>query len=1040
MESFPHSRPVGVLLVALAVLAAIGVPSAAAAPQLSWSTPAPFDLGHVTSAVSCSSESLCVSVDHEGEALSSTDPMASAPSWSSSLVAGAAINAVSCAPEGLCVAVDATGHAIDRSSGASSWSGNSVDGGRDMTGVSCPQAALCVAVDSAGRVLTTANPAGAVWAGTTIDAEHPALKGVSCASATLCAAVDGSGDVLTSANPTGGASAWQTVKVTSEELTAVSCSTAGFCVALDAAGDAFASATPLAGGWTSTAVDAERFNALSCASSGLCVAADGRGEVLASDEPAAAEPVWVAARPSTEALAGVACLPGGSCIAVSTGGRSVSARVPAPLAVTLSPTLVTAEGATAAGVVNPKDATLSSCRFEFGTSTGYGQSAPCASVPTAAGGNQNVSAQLEGLLPNTTYHYRLLVSTPSGTVPGADVTFTTALSSSVPIAQPHPSITGTPAIGQKLTCHANTTPAGITPQFAYAWVNDQIPIAGATGSTYQVRGRDGGHHMQCQVTTTDGGGSASARSAFVTIPMGGVPVSTGETLIGQALASGNRVTLPITCSAQATQGCRISLKLRRGSLTLAALNASVPKGSRRSIALELSTRGKRVLAAHRHLSATLQISGTVIGVIEGQLGTQTLSLTAPPKSTSRTIHHAARRAAVRSRRVAGAGTAAAHVLSATPYMGWDTYLALGGRITEANVLRQASQVKSLGLEHSGYRYIWLDVGWWHGARLANGEISVSPTQWPHGLPWLTRTLHAAGFLVGLYTDAGPDGCGGAGQGSFGHYQQDADSFAAWGFDAVKVDFCGGSERSLDPATAYTAFHQAIANNSSRRPMLLSICDFLQPEQQGEGLPPLLAQSAFGSFAFGPSVGNSWRTDTDIGTPGNVKFTGVLRNLDADAANPQAAGPGHWNDPDYLAPGQGMSSAQFRTQLSMWAMLAAPLMLSADLTKINSTSLSYLENQELLAVDQDPAGVQGTLVSSSGNGEVWVKPLADGSRAVALLNRGAGALRISTTAAAVGMASAPSYSWRDLFTHRNIAGSRSISVTVPADGTILLRVR
>jgi len=136
---------------------------------------------------------------------------------------------------------------------------------------------------------------------------------------------------------------------------------------------------------------------------------------------------------------------------------------------------------------------------------------------------------------------------------------------------------------------------------------------------------------------------------------------------------------------------------------------------------------------------------------------------------------------------AQAQSAPTKVLAATPYMGWDTYFALGGNYSEATILRQASELISLGLEKRGYRYVWLDVGWWHGTRNANGEITVSASQWPHGLAWLTRTLHAAGFLVGLYTDAGPNGCGGAGQGSYGHYQQDVNTFAAWGFDAVKVD-------------------------------------------------------------------------------------------------------------------------------------------------------------------------------------------------------------------------------------------------------------
>ncbi len=381
---------------------------------------------------------------------------------------------------------------------------------------------------------------------------------------------------------------------------------------------------------------------------------------------------------------------------------------------------------------------------------------------------------------------------------------------------------------------------------------------------------------------------------------------------------------------------------------------------------------------------------------------------------------------------------ASSVLAATPYMGWDTYFAFGGRYSEATVLRQASELRSLALEKRGYRYVWLDVGWWHGTRGPNGEITVSSKQWPHGLAWLTRTLHAAGLLVGLYTDAGPNGCGGAGQGSYGHYQQDVNTFAAWGFDAVKVDFCGGAEYHLNPASAYSEFHDAIESNSSHRPMLLSICDYLQPEEYGEGRPAL-AESAFTSYGFGPSVGNSWRTDTDVGVPGDVSFTDVLRNMDADAATPQAAGPGHWNDPDYLAPDQGMSAAQFRSQLSMWAMLAAPLMISDNLTRISSASLAAVQNTEVIAIDQDPAGVQGTLLSTTGNGEVWVKPLVDGSRAVALVNRGSSAARIQTSTSAVGLPSASSYALRNLWTHDVSTTSGLISIEVPGDSTVLLRV-
>jgi alpha-galactosidase len=223
-------------------------------------------------------------------------------------------------------------------------------------------------------------------------------------------------------------------------------------------------------------------------------------------------------------------------------------------------------------------------------------------------------------------------------------------------------------------------------------------------------------------------------------------------------------------------------------------------------------------------------------------------------------------------------------------------------------------------------------------------------------------------------------------------------------------------------------------------MLLSICNFLQPGQFATE-DPAIENSAFASYTFGPSSGNSWRTDTDVGAPGYVPFANVLRNIDADAAQPQAAGPGHWNDPDYLGPDQGMTAAQFQTQFSMWAILAAPLMISADLISLSPTSAAIVANREAIAIDQDPAGLQGRLLSASGEGEVWVKPLADGSRAVALLNRGGSTLRIGTTAGAVGLPAASSYAVRNVWTGAvmSVGSAGTLVASVPGDSTVLLRV-
>ncbi len=413
--------------------------------------------------------------------------------------------------------------------------------------------------------------------------------------------------------------------------------------------------------------------------------------------------------------------------------------------------------------------------------------------------------------------------------------------------------------------------------------------------------------------------------------------------------------------------------------------------------------------------------------------------TARQSTRSTKAHHTRPGAALRTsaRKASGAATPAG-VLAPTPYMGWDTYFAFGSHYNEATILEQASQMRTKGLIKDGYDYLWLDVGWWEGTRNAAGEITVNPKQWPHGMAWLTRTLHAAGLKVGLYTDAGTNGCGGKGQGSYGHYQQDVNTFAKWGFDAVKVDFCGGIQQRLEPAGAYGELHEAIAHNASNRPMLLSVCNYLQPGQY-ESEVPTLENSAFSSYTFGPSVGNSWRTDTDVGVPGDVAFSSVLRNLDADAADPEAAGPGHWNDPDYLGPDQGMSAAQFRTQFSMWAMLAAPLMISEDLISMSSATQTTVTNREAIAIDQDPAGQQARLLSSNGSGEVWVKPLANGTRAVALLNRSSKTLEITTSAAEVGMPAANAYQLRNVWTGAVTNTTSGIGASVPGESTVLLEV-
>lgn len=378
-------------------------------------------------------------------------------------------------------------------------------------------------------------------------------------------------------------------------------------------------------------------------------------------------------------------------------------------------------------------------------------------------------------------------------------------------------------------------------------------------------------------------------------------------------------------------------------------------------------------------------------------------------------------------------------LARTPYMGWNSYYAFSGNFNEAAVTSTADAFLARGFKAAGYRYVWLDAGWRTHERDKRGGIRVDRRSWPHGMAWIVAYVHARGLLAGIYTDAGRDGCGLPSGGSYGHYAQDVNTFAAWGYDAVKVDFCGGERIGLNPVRAYNQFATAVKRNSSHRPLLLNVCNFYEPGEFGRANPSY-QRSAFFSYAFAPPIANSWRTGTDLGYPGHVDFSEVLRNIDADASHPTAAGPGHWNDPDYLTPDQGMTPGETQAQFTMWAELAAPLMLSDDIRSMPPTTLAAVTNRDVIAVDQDPLGAQGVRVSQQGDGDVWSKLLSDGSRAVVLLNRSPTALAITTSAAAVGLSPSPAgYTLRDIWTGRSSATAGSILASVPGHSALMYRV-
>jgi alpha-galactosidase len=371
-------------------------------------------------------------------------------------------------------------------------------------------------------------------------------------------------------------------------------------------------------------------------------------------------------------------------------------------------------------------------------------------------------------------------------------------------------------------------------------------------------------------------------------------------------------------------------------------------------------------------------------------------------------------------------------------MGWNTYFGVGGIYDERTIKEIADTLVDSGLAAGGYRIVWLDYGWASGARGVDGELIIDPGQWPTGMKGLADYLHSRGLWAGTYSDAGPTGGQGKGVGSMGHYQQDADTLASWGFDAIKIDFVGGGQKRLDPVGPMTEFATALRNNASRRPMIINICNFWMPGHLGDGYPPYERSSHY-AWAWAPAIGDSWRTETDIGFTNNVVFRDVLRSIDANSRHPEVQRPGKWNDPDYLTPEIGMTDEEARAQMSMWAIMGAPLVIGSDVRKLSVRSIEMLSNAAVIAIDQDPLGIQGRRVRSRAGREVWVKPLAAGDHAVALLNRTSVSSRIPITPSDLGVTRGRRYAMTNVWSGATKSLRRFRAPNVPARGAALYRV-
>jgi alpha-galactosidase len=357
-------------------------------------------------------------------------------------------------------------------------------------------------------------------------------------------------------------------------------------------------------------------------------------------------------------------------------------------------------------------------------------------------------------------------------------------------------------------------------------------------------------------------------------------------------------------------------------------------------------------------------------------------------------------------------------LALTPQMGFNNWNAThcGADLDEDMAKSIADLFVSSGLKDAGYEYVNLDDCWAAKNRDANGDYVADPTRFPHGIKALAGYVHSKGLKFGLYSSAGTMTCAQTMPGSLGHEQQDARLWASWGVDYLKYDNC--NNQGQDAVTRYTAMRDALL--ATGRPILYSICEW------GQNKPWLWAKD----------VGDSWRTTGDI----SDSYSSMLSIVHQNMALAQYAGPGHWNDPDMLEIGNGgMTGTEYRSHFSLWSEMAAPLLIGSDLRKATAATMAILTNKEVIAIDQDELGVQGAPISTDGGRDVFVKPLRNGDRAIALFNESDSPQRIGTTASAAGLPASAAYTVRDLWQHSTTETAGTIAATVPAHGTVLLRV-
>ena len=355
-------------------------------------------------------------------------------------------------------------------------------------------------------------------------------------------------------------------------------------------------------------------------------------------------------------------------------------------------------------------------------------------------------------------------------------------------------------------------------------------------------------------------------------------------------------------------------------------------------------------------------------------------------------------------------------------MGWNSWNKFACNVSEQLIRQQADAMAASGMKAAGYQYIVID-DCWQKSRDADGNIQADPERFPSGIKALADYVHAKGLKFGLYSDAGSLTCGGR-PGSAGHEFQDARQYARWGVDYLKYDWCHTGPRNAE--AAYTIMAKAL--RESGRDIVLSICEW------GTDHPE----------RWGPTVGHLWRTTGDIFDAWSGKKDwshGMTDILDMQVERAAHAGPNAWNDPDMLEVGNGgMTTTEYESHFSLWAMLAAPLIAGNDLSKMDADTLRILTNADVIAVDQDPLGRQGQRLWKQGELEIWSRPLQGGDLAVVLFNRGQAPAAMRVDWAQLKLPADQKVDVKDLWSKRVAKGvAGGYGGTVASHGVIMVRL-